>query len=428
MSWRDARTLYLFEIRAALRERTIVINSILIPILLYPFILWVTFTGLIFVQGQTERFVSRVVINDLPKDHDGLLSQLQEEEQVEVLPSRAATESLEQMKSGDVDALVEFLPPSNRGGALDGNFRVRLTTYSSREQSEIARRRLVDILDRYRDDWLKREAAEVGLSKAEWQVFALERRNVASRKEMGAFILGQILPLFFVIMVAVGCFYPAVDATAGERERNTWETTMTMAVARSSIVAAKYLYVATFGFVAGAVNLAAMAVTMGPILAPLLARDRDVMEFSLPMNGLPILVVGAVLLACFLAAGMMIFAAFARTFREGQSMITPFFLLALLPVLFLQVPGIEFTPMLAMIPVVNVTMMVREAISGTFHWLPIMITIGVELAAVTLCIWVAAFILRFEDLVVGSYNGSAGTFLRDRLLRLRTDTVAGGLR
>lgn len=428
MSWRDTWILYLFEIRAALRDRTIVINSILIPILLYPFILWVSFTGMIFVEGQTERFVSRVVVNDLPGGHDLLLTQLKEAKKIELLPSRPASEALELIESGDLDALVEFLPPSIKGAALDGNFQVRLTTYSSKERSETARQRLAEIFDRYRDDWLKREAAELGLSEAEWHVFALKSRNMASSRDTGAFILGQILPLFFVVMVAVGCFFPAIDATAGERERNTWETTMTMAVGRSSVVTAKYLYVVTFGFFAGVVHLAAMVLTTGPIVAPLLQRDGEALEFFLPVQVLPILAVGAVLLACFIAAGMMILAAFARTFKEGQSLITPFFLLILLPVMFLQVPGIEFTPGLALVPVVNVTMMVREAISGTFRWLPILITVGVGLATVALCLWVAAFILRFEDLVVGSYNGSVGTFVRDRLLRLRTGTVAGGLK
>ena len=38
--WREIATLYSWEIRSALRERTIVVNSILIPIFLYPFMLW----------------------------------------------------------------------------------------------------------------------------------------------------------------------------------------------------------------------------------------------------------------------------------------------------------------------------------------------------------------------------------------------------
>jgi hypothetical protein len=45
MNLRDIRVLYSREIRSALRDRTIVTNSILLPILLYPVIIWLVFTG-----------------------------------------------------------------------------------------------------------------------------------------------------------------------------------------------------------------------------------------------------------------------------------------------------------------------------------------------------------------------------------------------
>jgi hypothetical protein len=65
VSLSEVKTMYLCEMRMALRDRTIVINSILIPIFLYPLILWLTFTGITFVQGQTESFVSRVALGSL---------------------------------------------------------------------------------------------------------------------------------------------------------------------------------------------------------------------------------------------------------------------------------------------------------------------------------------------------------------------------
>ena len=69
LAWRQVRILYLREMRAALREKTIVINSILIPLFLYPLILWAVFSGLVFVQGQTAGFVSRVRVPDWPRGH-----------------------------------------------------------------------------------------------------------------------------------------------------------------------------------------------------------------------------------------------------------------------------------------------------------------------------------------------------------------------
>jgi sodium transport system permease protein len=417
-AWREVWILYRREVLSALRERTIVVNSILVPIFLYPFMLWAMFTGLTFVQGQAEGQSSRVAVAAWPAGHADLARRFGERDHFQLVtpaPDEAAAAAL--IRQGALDAYVAFVPPA--AGALAGNFRVRLTFDESSDRSGVARDRVTDAIDRYREAWLRREAAARSVKPAEWENFAIEERNVASGRDMGRFILGLLLPLFFVVMVAVGCFYPAVDATAGERERGTWETLMSVAASRTSIVTAKYLYVATFGCVAGTLNLAAVTLTMRPVLAPLLARTGGRVEFSVPLAALPILVLSALLLAGFVAAGMMLFASFARTFREGQSMITPFYLLILLPVLFLGTPGIQFSLALAAAPVVNVTMMVREAVTGVFHWPLIGVTIAVSLAAVAACLYAATFIFRFEDVVIGSYSGGLAGFVRERVLGRR---------
>jgi sodium transport system permease protein len=413
----DIWVLYRREIRSALRERTIVINSILIPILLYPFMMWAMFTGITFVQGQTEGYVSRIMVTAWPGGHAALRREIERDSKIQLVPVTDPARAEQQVRSGDLDAVAAFLAAAPAATSLVDNFQLRVTFNKSKERSAAAMDRLTAILGRYREGWLQREASTRGVTPADWQVFVLESRNLASNKQMGAFLLGLMLPLFFVIMVAVGCFYPAVDATAGERERNTWETLMTVAASRGSIVTAKYLYVATVGGVAGLLNLTAMTLSMKPILAPLLAKTGEVLEFSMPVGAVPVLAAAAVLLAGFVAAGMMIFASFARTFKEGQSMITPFYMLIMVPVMFLQVPGLEFSLLLAAIPVVNVTMMVREAISGTFHWPQIAVTVGVSLAVVAALLRLATFILRFEDVMIGSYGGRLATFVQERVLK-----------
>lgn len=101
-------------------------------------------------------------------------------------------------------------------------------------------------------------------------------------------------------------------------------------------------------------------------------------------------------------------------------MITPFYLLVILPVMFLQVPGLTFTIPLALVPVVNVTMMVRAAVTGSFPVLPILITLLVSTALIGACIKLAAHVLQFEDVMIGSYNGSLMKFLKESTRRRRS--------
>ena len=48
------------EAIAALRERNIVLFSLILPFVLYPTLLWAMFTAMAFVEGQQERMASRV--------------------------------------------------------------------------------------------------------------------------------------------------------------------------------------------------------------------------------------------------------------------------------------------------------------------------------------------------------------------------------
>ena len=423
MDWTTIRLLYLSELRSALRERSVLINGILIPLLMYPLMMWVMFSGFLFVTARFESFDSRVEIVGLPAEHRSLLERLEDDgrteiAEVDVPPAGAAAyreEVEDRLLAGELDAALIFEATED---ALPGNAAVSLLSNGSSDQSRTARGRLERALAAERSAWLDRIAEQHGIDGAEWQVFQVRSNNLATGRQMGQFVMGMMIPLFFVIMIANGCLYPAIDSTAGERERNTWETTSTLATRRIHIVTAKYLYVATMGTVAGALNAAAMVVSFRSFLGPLFARlgggDESGFAFELPLRSLPVLLLTAVLLGALIAAAMMILAAFARTFKEGQSMVTPVFLLVIFPVVVLNDPSMTFTPALASIPVVNVVLLLRQAIAGNLLWLQLGITVVSNAAAIVACLWLASRVLRVEEIATGSFEGNFFQFLRQQ--------------
>ncbi len=425
MDWTTIRLLYLSELRSALRERSVLINGILIPLLMYPLMMWVMFSGILFVTARFESFDSRVEIAGLPAEHRALLERLEEDGQTEITevdapPAGAAAAYREEVEArllaGELDAALIFVAAAD---ALPGNAAVSLLSNGSSDQSQSARGRMERALTAERSAWLDRIAEQHDLGGAEWKVFDVRSNNLATGRQMGQFVMGMMIPLFFVIMIANGCLYPAIDSTAGERERNTWETTSTLATRRIHIVTAKYLYVATMGTVAGALNAAAMVVSFRSFLGPLLARigggDGSGFAFELPLGSLPVLLLTAVLLGALIGAGMMILAAFARTFKEGQSMVTPLYLLVIFPVVVLNDPGMVFTPALASIPVVNVVLLLRQAIAGNLLWLQLGITVVSNAAAIVACLWLASRVLRVEEIATGAFEGNFFQFLRQQL-------------
>lgn len=411
LRWSDVRTLYLRELRSALRDRTIVVNSVVVPLVLYPLILWGLFTGIAFVRGQTDDMAARLTLVGGAAAPE-LVTHLDRNPGLRLLggePDRLRGEA--RLRAGDVDAVIVVEPDA--AGSASG-WRVLVVFDGSNERSDHARRRVAEALGQHRQSLLRQEALAREIDPARWAGFGLAQRNMASRREMGAFLLGLILPIFFIVMVALGCLNPAIDTIAGERERGTWETLMTTAVSRAGIVVAKFLAVSTLGGMAGMLNVVAMLLTMRGVLAPLTGGGSDALEFSLAPAAIPVLVACAVLLAGLLAAGMMALVSFARTFREGQSLVMPLYLAAVLPAMFLGTPGIRLTPGTALIPVVNVALAARDAIAATFRPLEMAVAAVATVAVIALFLRIALVVLSSEESIAGSHAGSLFTFLRSR--------------
>jgi sodium transport system permease protein len=425
MNWSQIGILYRRELRSALRERTIIVNGVLIPIFLYPILLWAIFTGMTFVQGINEGFVSRIAVEAAPPPaHSGLLDTLRARDDVELVGVSGPTPGAggsgapesgwdEALLDGDLDAILVFRPRPD--DALPDNFTVRVRYDRAEERSRQAEARVREIITDYRADWLAAEGAARDLDEPDRIVFALARENVSTSEDIGQLLLGQTLSFFLVIMVALGCFVPSVDTTAGERERSTWETLMTVSASRASIVTAKYLYVATVGIVAGLLNVAAMMVSMGAVARPLLAGGDETVRFAIPWLAAPVMLAGAVALALFFAAAMMILAAFARSFKDGQAMITPVYWLVFIPILLGDQTDVNLSLATALIPIGNVTMMIRDAIGGVYQWPWIAVTLGVTLALVAFLLLVARQVLKFEDFLLGAFDGSFWRFAKEKL-------------
>ncbi len=421
MNWTDVWTLYRRELRSALRERTIVVNSILLPVFLYPVMLWLMFSGITFVQGLSEGYTSRVALFDLPAEHAAIADSLRAMENVSVVDTFGAVGAAEAaVEAEELDAVVRFVEPEGEASAVEGNVRISIAYDRSESRSERARDRVEGVVERYRERWVAREGRELGLSEEALAPFRVEAENVSSGSQMGAFILSEMIPVFLVIMVALGCFVPAIDSTAGERERSTWETLMTVSASRTSLVVSKYLYVATLGTAAGILNILAMTASLGVVLGPLMGGRASGLEFEYPATAIPVMILGALILALFFAATMMILASFARTFKDGQAMVMPIYWLALLPLFLGQAPDQHLTAGLAAVPLVNVVLMIRDAIQGVFPWLLIAESLATGVVLVAACLWLARWILGFEEVLMGSYDGSFWRFVKERLGRKET--------
>src|SRR6266850_7496739 len=232
MNWKDIRVLYVRELRSALRDRAIVTNSILLPIFLYPVMMWLVYTGITFVSGQSNDLKSRIMLKNLPAVHSSLKKDFEIDKSIVLTNS---TDPASDIRAGKLEALVEFVAPAT-SVPIENNFQTRITYDASRDRSSRARSRIDQKISHYRDMYMQGQAARLGLSREQLQNFWVDDDNVSGERQMGQFLMGLVLPIIFIIMLAVGGMHPAIDSTAGEREHSTWETVMTTATSRANIL------------------------------------------------------------------------------------------------------------------------------------------------------------------------------------------------
>lgn len=403
----DVWLLYWRELRSALRERNILLYSLLVPALLYPCVLWMIISADSMVRGMLEQSLSRVALVDLPAQHRKLGTELTATREFVISePGQHAAEQL--LSAGRLDAVAIFQPGPN------DELSVRILYDGSRLHSKIARGRLETVLDRYRDLRLEELGKRLNLPEERLQLLWVKRVDKATENEVGRLILSTLLPMAMIVVMGMGGLYPAVDSTAGERERNTWETLLTTAASRDDIILAKYLYVVTVIAFSGFLNLAALYACIYAALEPM-----EGITISLPLSCIPILMGGTLLLAMFMAAGMMVPASFARTFQQGQSLATPFYAITILPTVLVADPNVQFTMGFAFVPVLNAALTFREAVAGHLLVPQMLMTLAVLLVCVATSLWIARRVLAYEDIVLGTYGGSFWTFLRQRLWRSR---------
>jgi ABC-2 type transport system permease protein/sodium transport system permease protein len=168
-----------------------------------------------------------------------------------------------------------------------------------------------------------------------------------------------LVPLVLILMTMTGAVYPAIDLTAGERERGTLEILVAAPIPRLSVLLAKYVAVLTVAVLTALVNLASMTAT-------LYATGFGEMLFADRLNLVVLVQVLALLLlfAAFFSAVALALTSFARSFKEAQAYLVPLMLLCLAPGMMALWPGLNLAGPLAVAPLINIVLLARDVFEG----------------------------------------------------------------
>ena len=360
-------TIYAKELRDLLRDRRTLISTIVMPTFVMPLIVIGFGKVMSVVVARARAEVPRVMVVG-GADSPGVRGELEKSGRFRIEPASSDWRAL--ISDKKVRAAVEI--PAGFDGALRAGAAPAVTLYTY--QGEIKSGMAVDQLDGFftslRERTTARLLADRGLPATVARPFEVRRVNVAPPEKVGGNLFGGMVPYFIIFLCLTGAMYPAMDLTAGEKERGTMETLLCCPAARTDIVLGKFLMVLTGSLGAVVLSLVSMGATValaGSFLGPGGAAPAGLSISIAPLGVLGVLAM-VVPVAVLFSALLLAISLFAKSFKEAQSYLTPLMLVVILPAMAALLPGVELNARLAAVPVLNVSLVCKEMLSGVWHW------------------------------------------------------------
>ena len=411
MNPRMALTILHKEILDTLRDKRTLLMMLGVPLLLYPAVTLIGFQTVLAMHGRVEAAISRVAFH---AHAPGTLAEVVEGfKQVEVVEDDTPMESL---RRGDLDAVLVLWDDVDAAVAAGRPFDVVIRFDGTEIASREAAGRLDEGLERYFEECRRIRLDALGLEEADITPFRVTEQDAATPAKAAGTLIGSLLPFFMVLMLAVGAFYPAVDLTAGEKERGTFETLLAAPVSKLEIVSGKFAAVFVLAMLTGLLNLMSMGLTFAFIFMqiPMELQQRMGMEFSLPVSAFLTIIVVMVPLAFFISAAMMALAVLARSFKEAQNLMMPLFLLVMLPGVAAILPGTRLEGAMQFLPIGNVALLFKGLLTGEAT-LEQTFTVFVSTAVLAvLAILAAVWMFQREEIVLSEERGLPLTLRRSQ--------------
>ncbi|RZA25303.1 MAG: ABC transporter permease, partial [Lysobacteraceae bacterium] len=254
---------------------------------------------------------------------------------------------------------------------------------STRQDAQIPVQRLQGLLSAYGGQTGSLRLLARGISPGTATAIQIRRTDLATPEAQRGRMLSFILPYFLIISAFLGGAALILDATAGERERQSLEPLLATPAPRGAIVSGKIAAACLLALVSLLLTL--LAFKLGALLSPTVGRQMEVSFMTiakLVLILLPMVFIGTTLLTYLAAA--------AKSMKEAQSHMTWLMLLPMLPTIVLLVNPVKTQMWQFAVPFLAQNQLILKVVRGevvTAQQWALYLAAGFGLAAI---LWFAA--------------------------------------
>lgn len=361
------KTLYLKEMTDILRDRKTLLMMILLPVVLYPLLF---FLGIYIMSSTLSGGVQTYVLGASSLEGQEILEEGLADYEGNYQINIVRTNPEAGLADVKVNALLFELE--------DGSYELQYD--SSDTASSAAASIALTLLDSYKQDKTAEMIEAAGLdAETILNPVTYTKSDQASSEDTMGYLLGMILPFLLIASILMGALYPAIDVTAGEKERGTLETLLTLPISNMELLSGKFLAVATISIISALLNILSMggsSLIWYMSMMSSLGQNTSILRAFLPAMG--IMAVCMVIFAIMISAMLLCICINTSSFKEAQNMTTPIMLVVMVLGMGGMMQNVTLKQVIA-IPVVNISVLLRDVFSFQFDWPMIGLVLGINL-------------------------------------------------
>lgn len=392
-------TLVKKELMDVLRDKKTLIIMVVVPILLYPAMI----IGMVLImnmvmqsQAETEHIAAYAAEDKMYIEKlESIYAENKEDYNLKLSFLLVDENNQDKVKDNFCDVWVDFEENA-------GNLHVLVEYTSTDQDSDYAEGILEDLIDAYREELLAQNLIENGLDEEFLYPVTYEARDSVSETESFGMNMGGYIGMLLIVTIMLGAFYPAIDVTTGEKERGTLETLLTLPVTNFQMIMSKFITVSLFSCITAILSLLSLGASILFLVSSVTADASNTFagfDMSLLISWLPLLIIVMIVTALLITAFCMCFCIFAKSFKEANNYITPVMLIIMFASMVSMLPSVQLNYSTALIPIVNVSLLIKQVAAQQLDLALTGITIGINLCYSILTIWILSKMYDSENIL-----------------------------
>lgn len=391
-------TLIRKEVLDILRDKKTLIIMVAVPILLYPAMI----IGMVLIMNMvTSSQQEKIHTAGYPAKYEEYAAALQEiydenEEDFDLkLELMPLDEADKEAKADSYDAWLSFTEDEQ-------GLNIIVEYTSTNQDSGYTEGILEDLARLYKDKVLEEKLGDYGLTEEFLTPVMYEAKDSVSESESFGMNLGGSIGMMLIVTIMLGAFYPAMDVTTGEKERGTLETLLTLPVSNFHMIMSKYIAVALFACVTAVLSLASLGASVLFLVNSVtdeMSGEFAGVDLSMMLGWMPVLLLAMIVTALFITAFCMCFCVFAKSFKEANNYITPVMFFVMFASMVGMLPSAELNYKTSLIPIVNVSLLIKQVMAQQMNLALAGITIGTNVCYSVLIVWILSKIYDSENVL-----------------------------